>query len=354
LLFGTTYNSTAPIPGIDVATEQIDIITAAILDMQTAFEGTMDSLEAYADSLEGPIGAFHQMAADLKSIAGLAGGITLPTAGTAAPTPASGSKVGSQSFTDGVTGGPVTTGPSISEEAKNTLQELMRNILNNGGDQMLSNMPMLGGLKGTNPVVDAAPRSAEDLARAAEYEKMIGVEDYQKYLKEFDQEQRNLIELGAAINYAEQRLMLELDGTSNIELRKAKEEEIQYLKEEMQRRSLDYEKSPYYREPRLEHQAFRDDEYNQVSKMPVPPITEFNAELKAKLAEYAATFASSVQTVGINGAQTTVTMYNQIPINITINDAQDMDTAELAAQVEEAVGRALRASGGSYINGTTS
>jgi hypothetical protein len=83
-------------------------------------------------------------------------------------------------------------------------------------------------------------------------------------------------------------------------------------------------------------------------------ITEFNAELKAKLAEYAATFASSVQTVGINGAQTTVTMYNQIPINITINDAQDMNTAELAAQVEEAVGRALRASGGSYINGTTS
>jgi len=195
LLFGTTYNSAAPIPGIDVATEQIDVITAAILDMQTAFEGTMDSLEAYADSLEGPIGAFHQMAADIKSIAGLAGGITLPTTGTMRL--------------------------SESEEPIATI------------------MPI-------------------------------------------------------------------------------------------------------------------EDEYRQVSNMPVPPIAEFNAELKAKLAEYAAAFASSVQTVGINGAQTTVTMYNQIPINITINDAQDMDTAELAAQVEEAVGRALRASGGSYINGTTS
>ena len=230
LLFGTTYNSAAPIPGIDVATEQIDVITAAIIDMQAAFEGTMDSLEAYADSLEGPIGAFHQMAADIKSIAGLAGGITLPTAGTAAPTPTAENPYG---YRDG-------------------------------------------------EMVDPNRDLPEGMVGAA----VMGYWD-------------------------------------------------------------DVLKSVVYSLPeRLEQQ--------EVSTMPVSQIAEFNAELSAKLAEYAAAFASSVQTVGINGAQTTVTMYNQIPINITINDAQDMDTAELAAQVEEAVGRALRASGGSYINGTTS
>jgi len=227
LLFGTTYNSAAPIPGIDVATEQIDVITAAILDMQTAFEGTMDSLEAYADSLEGPIGAFHQMAADLKSIAGLAGGITLSTAGTAAPTPTAENPYG---YRDGEMVNPYRDAPEGS----------------------------------FNPAVMAY---------------------WDDVLKQY-------------VNQIPDRELATI--------------------------------------------------------MPVPQITEFNAELKAKLAEYAATFASSVQTVGINGAQTTVTMYNQMPINITINDAQDMNTAELAAQVEEAVGRALRASGGSYINGTTS
>jgi phytoene/squalene synthetase len=389
LLFGTTYNSAAPIPGIDVATEQIDVITAAILDMQTAFEVTMDSLEAYADSLEGPIGAFHQMAADLKSIAGLAGGLTLPTAGAAAPTPASGGKVGSQSFTDGVTGGPVTTGPSISEEAKNTLQELMRNILNNGGDQMLSNMPILGGLKRTKPVVDAPAGSPEaeiiarlqraeenlkiqqklreeaaqsglmdndmgmelskakmELDRArAEYEKYIsgvtqdnGAVDYLERLKEFAQRERE--KSGPA------------QGPGEADYQ-------QYLKEFAQRERDRFNdgmaRDAMAREP-MTKEKFEEYTRQEASTMPVSmsPVTEFNAELKAKLAEYAAAFASSVQTVGINGAQTTTTMYNQIPINITINDAQDMNTAELAAQVEEAVGRALRASGGSYINGTTS
>jgi hypothetical protein len=235
LLFGTTYNSAAPIPGIDVATEQIDVITAAILDMQTAFEGTMDSLEAYADSLEGPIGAFHQMAADIKSIAGLAGGITLPTAGTAAPTT--------------LTPTPTTGNPYGYKD----------------GEMVDPNRDLPEGMMGA-----------------------------------------------AVMGYWDDALKMIVNELPE----------------------------------RLRQQ--------KVSTMPVPQITEFNAELKAKLAEYAAAFASSVQTVGINGAQTTVTMYNQIPINITINDAQDMDTAELAAQVEEAVGRALRASGGSYINGTTS
>jgi hypothetical protein len=225
LLFGTTYNSAAPIPGIDVATEQIDVITAAILDMQTAFEGTMDSLEAYADSLEGPIGAFHQMAADIKSIAGLAGGITLPTAGTAAPTPTAENPYG---YRDGEMVNPYRDDPGINPAVMAYWDDVLKTYVNQIPDRQLATI------------------------------------------------------------------------------------------------------------------------------MPVRPITEFNAELAAILAEYAATFASSVQTVGINGAQTTVTMYNQMPINITINDAQDMNTAELAAQVEEAVGRALRASGGSYINGTTS
>ena len=244
LLFGSTYNSAAPISGFDAATEQIDVITASILDMQAAFEGTMDSLEAYADSLEGPIGAFHQMVADLQSIAGLAGGITLPTAGTAAPTP---SRTGSLRF--GETPTPTAENPYGYRD----------------GEMV-------------NPYRDAPEGSLHHM--------MMGYWD-------------------------------------------------------------DVLKTIVYQLPeRLNRQ--------EASTMPVPQISEFNAELKAKLAEYAASFASSVQTVGINGAQTTVTMYNQIPINITINDAQDMNTAELAAQVEEAVGRALRASGGSYINGTTS
>ena len=244
LLFGTTYDSAAPIPGIDVATEQIDVITASILDMQTAFEGTMDSLEAYADSLEGPIGAFHQMVADIQSIAGLAGGITLPSAGTAAPTPS-----GAGSLRFGETPTPTTENPYGYRD----------------GEMV-------------NPYRDR-PEGVFSPAVMGYWDDV----------------------LKTIVNQLPERL-----------------------------------------------------NQQEASTMPVPQIAEFNAELKAKLAEYAAAFASSVQTVGINGAQTTVTMYNQIPINITINDAQDMNTAELAAQVEEAVGRALRASGGSYINGTTS
>ena len=330
LLFGTTYNSAAPIPGIDVATEQIDVITASILDMQTAFEGTMDSLEAYADSLEGPIGAFHQMVADIQSIAGLAGGITLPSAGTAAPTPSGGTgKMGAQSDSDFAYGGPapddyenIAWVGRTNEESKKILQGLMQQIINNGGEQMLSNMPVLGGVKSPKPVVDAPAGSpeAEIIARLQRAEENLKIQQ-----KLRDEAARSGM----------------FDTDMGMELSKAKME--------LDRARAEYEKYISGTTP-----IDDPDEYRQVRAMPVPPITEFNAELKARLAEYAAAFASSIQTVGINGAQTTVTMYNQIPITITINDAQDMNTADLAAQVEEAVGRAIRASGGSYINGTTS
>jgi tape measure domain-containing protein len=162
ILFGDKYQADKPLSGFDAATEQIDVITAAIADMQTAFEGTMTNLEAYADSLQGPIGAFHQLAEAMSLV-----GESIPNA----------------TFGMGMT---------------------------------LDEMTGLG---------------------------------------------QNL---GASMG-----------------------------------------------------------------------------------------LAASVQTSGIGGARTSVTTYNQVPVNITINGAQDMNTADLAAKVEEAVGRAIRGSGGSYITSPT-
>jgi hypothetical protein len=303
--------------------------------MQTAFEGTMTNLEAYADSLQGPIGAFHQLAEAM----GLVAGITLPTTGTAAPTagtttPTAGGKVGSLGF-DGVTGGPAPAGPSISEEAKNTLQDLMQGILNNGGDQMLSNMPVPVGpttprpIRGEGDDIYVSPEHKALVLKLKEQEKIVALEE-ERRAKE--------IEEGT------------LGFDMGMRLGLAKEEYEKTLKQIWAYMEKGVGDEGYQEE----YLYSIDNTLNRgLTNMPVPPITEFNAELKAKLAEYAAAFASSVQTVGINGAQTTVTMYNQIPITITINDAQDMNTADLAEQVEEAVGRAIRASGGSYISSTT-
>jgi tape measure domain-containing protein len=72
ILFGDTYDASRPISGFDAATEQIDTITSSIKDMQTAFEGTMSNLEAYAASLQGPIGAFHQLGLEIGNLSQLA------------------------------------------------------------------------------------------------------------------------------------------------------------------------------------------------------------------------------------------------------------------------------------------
>jgi hypothetical protein len=89
ILFGSTYDASRPISGFDAATEQIDTITAAITDMQTAFEGTMTNLEAYADSLQGPIGAFHQLAEAMSLVTG---GATLGLAASVQTSGISGAK----------------------------------------------------------------------------------------------------------------------------------------------------------------------------------------------------------------------------------------------------------------------
>jgi hypothetical protein len=270
ILFGTTYNSTAPIPGIDAATEQLQSVTDAIEATRSAFESTMTNLEAYADSLQGPIGAFHQLAEAMALVAG----ITLPTTGTVAPT------IPMRSL--------LQTPDGLEERMQRPVSEKYnpRGYYDGQGVSGHTNLPP--GMVG--------------------HAMLLGVYD-------------------AVLD----RVIREEDEMSDRLKARLKElEAIRFLGSE---------------EP--------EDEYRQVTAMPVPPITEFNAELKARLAEYAAAFASSIQTVGINGAQTTVTMYNQIPITITINDAQDMNTADLAEQVEEAVGRAIRASGGSYISSPT-
>lgn len=72
ILFGSTYDNTAPIPGIDAATEQLQSVTDAIEATRSAFESTMTNLESYADSLSGPIGAFHQLAVQMSDISQLA------------------------------------------------------------------------------------------------------------------------------------------------------------------------------------------------------------------------------------------------------------------------------------------
>jgi tape measure domain-containing protein len=270
ILFGTTYDNTAPIPGIDAATEQLQSVTDAIEATRSAFESTMTNLEAYADSLQGPIGAFHQLAEAMALVAG----ITLPTTGTVAPT------IPMRSL--------LQTPDGLEERMQRPVSEKYnpRGYYDGQGVSGHTNLPP--GMVG--------------------HAMLLGVYD-------------------AVLD----RVIREEDEMSDRLKARLKElEAIRFLGSE---------------EP--------EDEYRQVTAMPVPPITEFNAELKARLAEYAAAFASSIQTVGINGAQTTVTMYNQIPITITINDAQDMNTADLAEQVEEAVGRAIRASGGSYISSPT-
>jgi hypothetical protein len=262
ILFGTTYDNTAPIPGIDAATEQLQSVTDAIEATRSAFESTMTNLEAYADSLQGPIGAFHQLAEAMALVAG----ITLPTTGTVAPT---------------------IPMPSLLQTPDGLNERMQRPVSEEYNPRGYYDGQAVSGYTNLPPGMFG-------------HATVIGVYD-------------------AVLD----RVIREEDEMSD--RLKARMAEIKAMRDS-------------------------EDEYRQVTTMPVPPITEFNAELKARLAEYAAAFASSIQTVGINGAQTNVTMYNQIPITITINDAQDMNTADLAEQVEEAVGRAIRASGGSYIS----
>jgi len=296
ILFGTTYNSTAPIPGIDAATEQLQSVTDAIEATRSAFESTMTNLEAYADSLQGPIGAFHQLAEAMALVAG----ITLPTTGTAAPTtgattPTAGGRSGSLAFG----GAPSATTPNATFGMGLTLEQM----------------------RGITPI----GKTPESLTGSRRYEDGQVI-DGMTGLPEGMLGHATVIGIYDAVL----DMVVEYEEISDRLKAKMKERHDRLFNER-------------------EDMRFND-EYKQARAMPVAPITEFNAELKARLAEYAAAFASSIQTVGINGAQTTVTMYNQIPITITINDAQDMNTADLAEQVEEAVGRAIRASGGSYIS----
>ena len=76
ILFGDSYNPASPLTGFDAATEQIDTVTASITSMQQAFEGTMSSLEDFANALTGPLGSFHQLALDVADISKLAAGIS--------------------------------------------------------------------------------------------------------------------------------------------------------------------------------------------------------------------------------------------------------------------------------------
>jgi hypothetical protein len=72
ILFGAGYDPNSPLTGFDAATEQIDTVTASITSMQEAFEGTMASLEDFAEALTGPLGSFNQLALDALDISKIA------------------------------------------------------------------------------------------------------------------------------------------------------------------------------------------------------------------------------------------------------------------------------------------